>query len=63
MALSEINALKQKEYLEESNCGYYWSKFAAISGKLYLAHNINSLYDIYKDRPSVMVSNMNLEMN
>ena len=54
-ALSETNILKQKEYLEESNCGAYWDKFAAISGKLYLASNIGNLCDIYKDGPSAML--------
>lgn len=58
MALSETNIFRQKEYLEESNCGAYWNKFAAISGKLYLAANIDSLYDIYKDGPFAMILNI-----
>lgn len=58
MALSETDTLKQKEYLEESNCGAYWNKFAAISGKLYLASNIDKLHNIYKDGPSTMMLNI-----
>lgn len=58
MALSETNVLRQEEYLEESNCGAYWNKFAAISGKLYLASNIDNLYRIYKDGPSAMILNI-----
>lgn len=58
MALSETNIVRQKEYLEESNCGAYWSKFAAISGKLYLASNIENLYNIYKAGPSSMMLNI-----
>lgn len=61
MALSETNTLKQKEYLDESNCGAYWDKFAAISGKLYLASNIGDLYDIYKDGPSDMLLSIKRE--
>lgn len=58
MALSETNIRTQKEYLEESNCGAYWNKFAAISGKLYLASNIDNLHEIYKAGPTAMVLNI-----
>lgn len=57
-ALSETNTLKQEEYLEEANCGAYWNKFAAISGKLYLASNVENLFNIYKAGPAAMVLNM-----
>lgn len=63
MALSETNTFRQKEYLEESNCGAYWNKFAAISGKLYLATNMDRLHDIYKDGPSNMISNIQKILN
>ncbi|WP_455717302.1 hypothetical protein [Anaerosporobacter sp.] len=55
-ALFETNELRQKEYLETSNSGAYWDKFAAISGKLYLADHIGNLLDIYKAGPSAMIS-------
>ncbi|MPQ45066.1 hypothetical protein [Clostridium tarantellae] len=58
IALFETNRLKQEKYLEECDCGYYWNKFAAISGKLYLASNINCLHDIYNQGPSVMALNI-----
>lgn len=57
-ALLEKDIIKQKEYLEYANCGGYWSKFAAISGKLYLASNLENLYEIYKAGPSVMLMNI-----
>lgn len=60
IALSETDILKQKKYLEKANCGSYWSKFAAISGKLYLASNINYLYDIYDSGPYDMATKMGL---
>jgi len=60
IALSETDALKQNDYLEKSNSGAYWSKFAAISGKLYLALNIDYLYDIYNLGPAVMITKMGL---
>lgn len=61
MALSETNIFRQTEYLQESNCGSYWDKFAAISGKLYLASNIDNLYNIYKGGPSSMMLNIQRE--
>ncbi|GFP77472.1 hypothetical protein [Clostridium fungisolvens] len=60
IALSETDTLKQKEYLEKSSSGAYWSKFAAISGKLYLASNIDHLHDIYNSGPSNMTTKMGL---
>lgn len=62
MALSETNIFRQKEYLEASNCGAYWDKFAAISGKLYLASNIDNLYNIYKAGPSAMILDIQREI-
>ena len=55
-ALLETDVQKQKGYLETSNCGSYWDKFAAISGKLYLASNINQLKDIYKSGPTELLN-------
>lgn len=60
IALAETDILKQKEYLEMANSGDYWSKFAAISGKLYLASNINTLKDIYHSGPADMIDKMGL---
>lgn len=46
-ALVETDLEKQKILLEEADSGSYWDKFAAISGKLYLAKNINQLNKLY----------------
>lgn len=58
LSIEENNKLKQKEYLEKSNSGPYWSKFAAISGMLYLTSNIKDLYSIYENGPSTFISNI-----
>ncbi len=58
VALAEHDYEKQQKYLESSNCGSYWSKFAAISGKLYLVSHLEEIYDIYKSGPAIMLSNM-----
>ncbi|MDO5410330.1 MAG: hypothetical protein Q4F21_07735 [Lachnospiraceae bacterium] len=57
-ALSEEDFDQQKKYLQQSNCGAYWDKFAAISGKLYLASHMDHLCEIYKAGPSAMIHNM-----
>ncbi len=46
-ALLETDVHKQKMFLEEANAGSYWDKFAAISGKLYLAKNKDRLNELY----------------
>lgn len=57
-ALAEKDKAEQEKYLEEADCGSYWSKLAAISGKLYLAANIESLSEIYENGPASMVTRM-----
>lgn len=57
-ALVENDSKKQQEYLNASNCGSYWNKFAAISGKLYLAAHPDEIYDIYEGGPFAMLSNI-----
>lgn len=57
-ALSETNLQKQQAYLEASNSGPYWEKFAAISGKLYLASHLNHICEIYQNGPSALLSDL-----
>jgi hypothetical protein len=57
-ALSETDIQRQKEYLEAANCGSYWDKFAAISGKLYIASHLDHIYEIYQSGPSELLSNI-----
>lgn len=57
-ALKETDEAKQVKLLDEANCGKYWSKFASIGGKLYLASHRNSLSSIYKEGPDLMISKM-----
>lgn len=57
-ALAETDPEKQKEYLRASNCGPYWDKFAAISGKLYILSHLDSIYEIYRGGPSQLLSDM-----
>lgn len=62
LALAETDVEKQKEYMDEVNCGAYWEKFAAISGKLYLASNADRLKYIYKEGSEKMMRNLLEEM-
>jgi hypothetical protein len=57
-ALSETDLQKQREYLETSHCGAYWDKFAAISGKLYLASQLDQICEIYQAGPSALLSDI-----
>lgn len=57
-ALSETDAQKQEEYLEIANCGPYWDKFAAISGKLYIVSHLKHIYEIYQGGPSKLLSDI-----
>ncbi len=57
-AFLETDSQKKEEYLELSNCGAYWDKFAAISGKLYLADHLDEILTIYQMGPHVMMSNI-----
>ena len=53
-AKAETDIPKQKVLLDTANTGAYWQKFAAISGKLFLAKNITQLENIYKKGPTAM---------
>ena len=50
-ALLETELEKQKEYLQKADCGAYWSKFAAIYGKLRMATQLEELKEIYDRGP------------
>lgn len=54
-AMMETNSEKQVALLDESNCGAYWDKFAAICGKLFLASHLNEIVTIYKAGPENML--------
>lgn len=57
-ALLETDPRRQERLLEASNCGPYWDKFAAISGKLYILSHLNRIYEIYQSGPSELLSNI-----
>jgi hypothetical protein len=61
LALTERDIVKQEIFLEDSNSGSYWAKFAAIIGKLYLASHLDSLHNIYKSGPELLIVNMEKE--
>ena len=46
-ALNESDYEKQNELLIQANSGLYWDKFGSISGKLFLARNIEDIVNIY----------------
>jgi len=48
-ALSETDAVRQREFLIAADTGDYWDKFASISGKLYVLSRPNHLNEIYLD--------------
>lgn len=60
-AMKETDCKKQKVLLEECNSGPYWDKFAAISGKLFLAKHITNIENIYKGGIDNLISSMGLE--
>ncbi|HBK86796.1 MAG TPA: hypothetical protein DDZ53_12275 [Firmicutes bacterium] len=47
-ALSATDENEQKDYLVSCNAGSYWDKFAAISGKLFLAQNKTRIAELYR---------------
>ena len=47
IALEETDEEKQRDCLYRSQTGYYWDKFAAIAGKLYLLKNAERMKTIY----------------
>ena len=59
-ALKEEDKSNQCRLLEEANSGRYWSKFASISGKLFLAAHLDSLQEIYNGGPDAMIKSMGL---
>lgn len=61
IALTEEELSKQIDHLNQANSGIYWNKFAAITGKLYLANNLNDLFSIYKAGPKTMLENIIFE--
>lgn len=59
-ALAEKDTQKQVDWLRKSNSGQYWGKFAAISGKLFLANHIEEVQKIYNDGIDNFISYMGL---
>lgn len=59
-SMKEKDCNKQMALLEQSNSGSYWSKFAAISGKLFLAIHLNDIERIYKSGINDFISSMGL---
>ncbi|WDV45168.1 hypothetical protein PV797_16825 [Clostridiaceae bacterium M8S5] len=59
-ALQEKNPLKQDQLLIESNCGSYWSKYASVSGKLFLSNHLDNIVNIYNNGISNFISLMGL---
>lgn len=57
-ALLETDPRRQERLLEASNCGPYWDKFAAVSGKLYILSHLNRIYEIYRRGPSELLSHI-----
>lgn len=59
-AIAENDIQKQNDLLIQSNSGRYWSKFAAISGKLFLASNIEEVQRLYNNGIDNFISSMEL---
>lgn len=59
-AMAEKDIQKQKDLLIQSNSGPYWNKFAAISGKLFLASNIKEVQKLYNSGIDSFISSMRL---
>lgn len=59
-AMKQTDPQRQKELLEQSNSGSYWSKFASISGKLFLLAHIDGLHEIYDNGVDRFISYMGL---
>lgn len=56
-ALAETDPQKQAEYLRRADIGPYWSKFAAMSGKLYLLAHREEMETIYRAGPAALLAN------
>lgn len=59
-ALAENDIQKQNDVLIQSNSGGYWNKFAAISGKLFLASHIEEVQRLYNNGIDNFLSSMEL---
>ena len=59
-ALIENKEDKQKQFLLKSNSGPYWDKFAAISGKLFIASRIDDINDLYDQGVDNFIKEMGL---
>jgi hypothetical protein len=59
-AIKERNGEKQKALMQQSNSGNYWDKFAAISGKLFLASNIDNIINLYNGGIDAFITSMKL---
>lgn len=49
---------KQRALLLQSNSGHYWDKFAAVSGKLFLASRIDQIQNLYNAGIDCFISSM-----
>lgn len=47
VALRETDTARQRQYLASADTGDYWSKFASMSGMLFLLRNLERIRDIY----------------
>lgn len=59
-SMREEEIHKQSALLLQSNSGYYWDKFAAISGKLFLASRIEEIHNLYEAGIDDFISSMKL---
>ena len=59
-AMEETDIGKQEDLLIQSNSGSYWGKFAAISGKLFLASHIEEVQNLYNSGIDSFISCMGL---
>lgn len=59
-AMVETDPQRQKDLLLRSNSGNYWSKFAAIGGKLFLASHMEEIQELYNNGVDNFVSHMGL---
>ena len=60
-ALQETDPKKQETLLNEANAGAYWDKFAAISGKLFLANNRSRMTNLYDGGINNFIKEMGID--
>ncbi len=58
-SLSEKHYNSQEIYLQDADTGDFYNKFAAISGMLFLAQNINDITNIYHNGVESLYRSMN----